>query len=361
MYLCKDFFKKLLSNIFLFIGLFLLHLFLSIDRTYSSNFNINCKFKAINPVDLKYGFASDRDLMTQFGLKFKKIINNLEKKQTHKFDENKFIFSEKNTISNSLISTPTKIKWKYQYKKLLIEYTFFKSNNKINIRIKRPNTSRRHDFEGWGDCKVNGKILIKDNLHLRNKKLFTSKSKIMEKERINDFNKKTINKNLILKNSENSKIVVSSKDCYKKISYPIDMFGALENKTNKSIREIQKVFVFGKNKLQEKPHSMLFGLAYLEVMINQLCEDMHNVQGILTKKKLETVVNDIRKSMGISEFMERSKVINIYWSTGKLLTLANIKIINIDEERKQNINSVREIKSMLRTLIKEKLDENFKN
>ena len=139
----------------------------------------------------------------------------------------------------------------------------------------------------------------------------------------------------------------------------MDMFGSLENKTNKSIREIQKVFVFGKNKLQEKPDGMLFGLAYLEVMINQLCEDMHNVQSINTKKKLEDIVNDIRISMGIPKIMSRSKIINIYWSTGELLSLAKVKKIKIDIERKQNINSVRKIKSILKTSINKKLNENI--
>ena len=354
----KYFFKKLLSNILLFVCSFLLYLSLSIEKTYSSHFNINCKFKAINTVDPKYGFSSDRSLLTKFGLKLKKIVNNLEKKQTHKFDDNKFIFSEINIISNSLILTPTKIKWRYLYKKLLIEYTFFKSNNKINIRIERPNTPRRHDFEGWGKCKVNGEIPLIKIMKLQNNKLFALNSKQNKTKRKNQSKKNTYdkvnNKSLISNSSES---IITSENCYQNISYPREMFGSLENKTNKSIREIQKVFVFGKNKLQEMPNRLLFGLAYLEVMINQLCEDMHNIQGISTRKKLENVVNDIRDSMGISKTMDRSKIVNIYWSTGKLLSLAKIEKLNIDKIRKKNVNSVREIKSMLKSKIKEKLNE----
>ena len=42
---------------------------------------------------------------------------------------------------------------------------------------------------------------------------------------------------------------------------------------------------FGKEKLKEKPKDMLFGLAYLEVMVNQLCEDKHNFDAIKAKEK----------------------------------------------------------------------------
>ena len=63
---------------------------------------------------------------------------------------------------------------------------------------------------------------------------------------------------------------ISSQDCYQKISYPSKMFGQFQSKTNKSIREIQRIFVFGKNKIQEKPSDMLFGLSYLELIINPM-------------------------------------------------------------------------------------------
>ena len=57
---------------------------------------------------------------------------------------------------------------------------------------------------------------------------------------------------------------ISSKDCYQKISYPSKMFGQFQSKTNKSIREIQRIFVFGKNKfIKYWQHLLLFGILIL--------------------------------------------------------------------------------------------------
>ena len=151
----------------------------------------------------------------------------------------------------------------------------------------------------------------------------------------------------------------SSQDCYQKISYPSKMFGQFQSKTNKSIREIQRIFVFGKKKIQEKPSDMLFGLSYLELIINQLCEQMHDSQAIMNRIKIEKIVMDLRKSLGIPEDMLRSKVINIYWSTGKLLNLAKVEKLNIDEERQKNIQLLRKAKSQLRMSIMSYKDENF--
>ena len=152
---------------------------------------------------------------------------------------------------------------------------------------------------------------------------------------------------------------ISSQDCYQKISYPSKMFGQFQGKTNKSIREIQRIFVFGKNKIQEKPSDMLFGLSYLELIINQLCEQMHDSQAITNRIKIEKIVMDLRKSLGIPEDMERSKVINIYWSTGKLLNLAKVEKLTIDEERQKNIQLLRKAKSQLRMSIMSHRDKNF--
>ena len=140
---------------------------------------------------------------------------------------------------------------------------------------------------------------------------------------------------------------ISSKCCYQKISYPSNMFGQFQSKTNKSIREIQRIFVFGKNKIQEKPSDMLFGLSYLELIINQLCEQMHDSQAIMNRIKIEKIVMDLRNSLGIPEDMQRSKVINIYWSTGKLLNCKKRKT-TIDEKRQKNIQLLRKAKSQLR-------------
>ena len=152
---------------------------------------------------------------------------------------------------------------------------------------------------------------------------------------------------------------ISSQDCYQKISYPSKMFGQFQSKTNKSIREIQRIFVFGKNKIQEKPSDMLFGLSYLELIINQLCEQMHDSQAIMNRIKIEKIVIDLRKSFGIPDDMQRSKVINIYWSTGKLLNLAKVEKLTIDEERQKNIKLLRKAKSQLRMSIMSYKDENF--
>ena len=154
-------------------------------------------------------------------------------------------------------------------------------------------------------------------------------------------------------------IKISSQDCYQKISYPSNMFGQFQNKTNKSLREIQRIFVFGKNKIQEKPSDMLFGLSYLELIINQLCEQMHDSQAIMNRIKIEKIVMDLRRSLGIPEEMQRSKVINIYWSTGKLLDLAKVEKLPIDEERQKNIQLLRKAKSQLRMSIISYRDENF--
>ena len=51
--------------------------------------------------------------------------------------------------------------------------------------------------------------------------------------------------------------------------------------------------------------------------------------------------------------MSRQKMMNIYWSTGRLLSLANAENLNLDEERKQNIATLREAKAALKTALKD--------
>ena len=55
--------------------------------------------------------------------------------------------------------------------------------------------------------------------------------------------------------------------------------------------------------------------------------------------------------------MKRTKIINIYWSTGKLLELADVKKLNIKDYQKTLIKKLREAKSNLKTELKEALDE----
>ena len=57
--------------------------------------------------------------------------------------------------------------------------------------------------------------------------------------------------------------------------------------------------------------------------------------------------------------MDRSKVINIYWSTGKLLALAKVEKKSVNSERQKNIELIRKAKSQLRTSIRSYIDENF--
>ena len=148
--------------------------------------------------------------------------------------------------------------------------------------------------------------------------------------------------------------------CYEKgIIYPNGMFGKWGDKRTKSSHEISRIFQFGKDTLSQRPSDMLYGLAYLEVMVNELCKDRHDPAAIKSQRKIQNIVSDLRQSLGLSKSMSRQKMVNIYWSTGKLLSLAKVKKIKIDIERKQNINSVRKIKSILKTSINKKLNENI--
>ena len=65
----------------------------------------------------------------------------------------------------------------------------------------------------------------------------------------------------------------------------------------------------------------------------------------------------MRVSLGLPKEIKRTKIINIYWSTGKLLELANVKKLNIKDYQKQLIKKLREAKSNLKTELKEALDE----
>ena len=83
----------------------------------------------------------------------------------------------------------------------------------------------------------------------------------------------------------------SYSNCYERdISYPKDMYGQFSDKQKTSIRKIDRFFKHGKDTLPEKPNRMLYGLAYLEILVNELCSDETNYSGIEARKKIEKVL-----------------------------------------------------------------------
>ena len=159
--------------------------------------------------------------------------------------------------------------------------------------------------------------------------------------------------NIYLNNS-----ALAYSECHEKeISYPREMFGQFSGKQNTSIKKINKFFKFGKDTLPEKPYRMLYGLAYLEILVNELCIDTTNYSSINARNKIEKIIIDLRVSLGLPKEIKRTKIINIYWSTGKLLELANVKKLNIKDYQKTLIKKLREAKSNLKTELKEALDE----
>ena len=146
--------------------------------------------------------------------------------------------------------------------------------------------------------------------------------------------------------------------CYEKdIIYPNGMFGQFSDKLKSSSREVNKIFKDGKDKLPQRPQKMLFGLAYLEVLVNELCFERHNPDITRSRQEVEEIVIDLRISLGLPKNMSRQKMMNIYWSTGRLLSLANAENLNLDEERKQNIATLREAKAALKTALKDAGDD----
>ena len=141
--------------------------------------------------------------------------------------------------------------------------------------------------------------------------------------------------------------------CYEKdIVYPSGMFAAFSDKMKQSSKQVNKFFKFGKDTLPQKPHRMLFGLAYLEALVNELCFNRHNLDAQNSREKIEDIVLGLRESLGISTSFSRQKAINIYWSTGKLLMLANVEKLEIDEDRKANIESIRVAKASLMSALR---------
>ena len=147
--------------------------------------------------------------------------------------------------------------------------------------------------------------------------------------------------------------------CYERdISYPKGMFGQFNDKKKTSLMKIDQFFKFGKETLPEQPHRMLYGLAYLEILVNELCFDRHNIASEQAKEKINEIALDLRESLGMPTEMKRGKIVNIYWSTGRLLELAEVTKFEVDESRMENIGKLREAKSTLKLALKRGLNAN---
>jgi len=150
----------------------------------------------------------------------------------------------------------------------------------------------------------------------------------------------------------------AEKWCYEKnLNYPNGMFGQFSHKTKVTSQKINSIFKFGKDSLSEHPERMLYGLAYLEVLMNELCFDRHNTSAIQSREKIQKVIINLRTSLGLPSDMSRQKMINIYWSTGKLLEMASVKKLEIDKTRMDNIKILREAKSLLKSELSGAMDE----
>ena len=135
------------------------------------------------------------------------------------------------------------------------------------------------------------------------------------------------------------------------------MFGQFSGKQKTSIKKINRFFKHGKDTLPEKPYRMLYGLAYLEILVNELCTDVTNYSGIKAREKIEEVLIGLRDTLGLPTKMKRTKIVNIYWSTGKLLELANVKKLNIDDSKLEIIKMLREVKAELKKELKTVVNE----
>ena len=56
------------------------------------------------------------------------------------------------------------------------------------------------------------------------------------------------------------------------------------------------------------------GLAYLEILVNELCSDVTNYKGIKAgEKKIEKILTELRELLVYPANIKRTKIINIYW------------------------------------------------
>ena len=65
----------------------------------------------------------------------------------------------------------------------------------------------------------------------------------------------------------------------------------------------------------------------------------------------------LRDTLGLPTKMKRTKIVNIYWSTGKLLELAKVKKLNIDSSKLEIIKMLREVKAELKKELKTVVNE----
>ena len=141
--------------------------------------------------------------------------------------------------------------------------------------------------------------------------------------------------------------------CYERnLQYPEGMFGQFNDKKKTASKKVNEIFKFGKDKLAERPARMVQGLAYLEVLVNEMCFIRHNPSVDMSRKKIERIVLDLRASLGLPQKFTRQKMINIYWSTGKLLELAEVEKNKLTKEQRQNITTLREAKAALKAALK---------
>ena len=65
----------------------------------------------------------------------------------------------------------------------------------------------------------------------------------------------------------------------------------------------------------------------------------------------------LRETLGLPIEMKRTKIVNIYWSTGKLLELAKVKKLDIEDSKLESIKMIREVKAELKKELKAVIDE----
>ena len=65
----------------------------------------------------------------------------------------------------------------------------------------------------------------------------------------------------------------------------------------------------------------------------------------------------LRETLGLPIEMKRTKIVNIYWSTGKLLELAKVEKLDIEDSKLEIIKMIREVKAELKKELKTIIDE----
>ncbi|MDC0227681.1 hypothetical protein OAK51_04195 [Alphaproteobacteria bacterium] len=307
--------------------LFLLWFYVNVGVAKSDTNTLNCHFDRLSPIShVTTRYLSDISMLHNSKFDLMKLV---QKKQKHYLSEGNIIRYNSSlfNVETKFVNTDDKIKWQYSQvigeSPRTLDYVFFKNTNKINVDIKNIG-------EAWGKCEY----------------LITQEAK----KEVEEKTRKLADKE--------AKSAFSLTNCYEKeISYPKEMFGQFSEKQKKSIKKIDEFFKYGKDTLSEKPYRMLYGLAYLEILVNELCTDVTNYSGIEARKKIEKVLIDLRDTLGLPTKMKRTKIINIYWSTGKLLELAKVKKLNVKDAKLELIKKLREAKSELKRELKIGLDE----